>query len=179
MQALLDKVIGDGIGRLYFKREGALNRILWSRNGVLEGLIEPVESQVLQAVINEFKQLTHMALMPVAQPQQVEIERTHNGQRVLLRLQIMPSKVGEQATLQVLRGAALQFHQQQQMDRLERDALDAAQMLQKRLNAIRDRARDSLDKQSARSETLPTLVKLLKQLEAQVQEIEAAYETDE
>ena len=179
MQALLDKVIGDGIGRLYLKHQAPSNRILWSRNGVLEGLIEPVDSQVLQAVINEFKKLTHVAVTPVTQPKQVEIERTQNGQRILLRLKIIPGVETEQATLQVLRGAALQFHQQQQMDRLGRHALDAAQILQQRLNAMRDRARKSLDSPPGRSRTLSALVKLLKELDIQVQEIEAAYHAHE
>lgn len=179
MQALLDKVIGDGIGRLYFKHQANSNRILWSRNGVLEGLIEPVESQVLQAVINEFKQLTHVAITPVTQPKQVEIERTHNGQRILLRLKIIPGVETEQATLQVLRGAALVFHQQQQMDRLSRHAMDAAQMLRHRLNVMRDNARKSLNFQPTRSKTLSALVKLLKELDIQVQEIEAAYHAHE
>ncbi|NEQ44034.1 MAG: hypothetical protein F6K00_10940 [Leptolyngbya sp. SIOISBB] len=179
MQALLDKIIGDGIGRLYLKEQASSNRILWSRNGVLEGLIEPVESQVLQAVINEFKQLTHVAMTPVTQPKQVEIERTQNGQRILLRLKIIPGTDTEQATLQVLRGAALAFHQQQQMDRLGRRAMDAAQMLQHRLNILRDSARKSLDFPPTRSKTLTALVKLLKELDIQVQEIEAAYNAHE
>ena len=179
MQALLDKVVGDGIGRLYLKHHGRSNQILWSRNGVLEGLIEPVDNQVLQAVINEFKQLTHATLAPITQPKQVEIERTHDGQRILLRLKLIPGDETEQATLQVLRGAALEFHQQYQMDSLSRDALNAAQTLQARLNDMRDRARKSLNFQPSRSKTLKSLVKLLKELDIQMQEIEAAYHAHE
>jgi len=179
MQALLDKVTGDGIGRLYLERKEATCRILWSCNGVLEGLIEPFDGHILQKVINELKHLTHMTLMPVTQPEQVEIERTVDNQRILLRLQVMPGDGGEQATLQVLRGSALEFHQQRQIDRLGRDALDAAQALQHRLNAMRDRARSSLNAQPTRSEVLPTLIKLMAELEAQVKEIEAVYEAGE
>jgi hypothetical protein len=179
MQALLDKVIGDGIGRLYLKRHGHSHQILWSRNGVLEGLIEPVESQVLQAVINEFKQLTHLSVAPVTHPKQVEIERTQEGQRILLRLKILPGDDTEQATLQVLRGAALEFHQQYQIDSISRDALDAAETLKARLNDMRDRARKSLNFQPSRSKTLKSLVKLLKELDIQMQEIEAAYHAHE
>jgi len=179
MQALLDKVIGDGIGRLYLKRHSHSYQILWSRNGVLEGLIEPVESQVLQAVINEFKQLTHMPVTPVTHPKQVEIERTQEGQRILLRLKILPGDDTEQATLQVLRGAALEFHQQYQIDSISRDALDAAETLKARLNDMRDRARKSLNFQPSRSKTLKSLVKLLKELDIQMQEIEAAYHAHE
>ena len=179
MQALLDKVIGDGIGRLYLKRHGHSHQILWSRNGVLEGLIEPVESQVLQAVINELKQLTHMSVALVTQPKQVEIERTQDGQRILLRLKIIPGDETEQATLQVLRGAALEFHQQYQIDSISRDALDAAETLKARLSDMRDRARKSLNFQPSRSKTLKSLVKLLKELDIQMQEIEAAYHAHE
>ena len=117
-----------------------------------------------------------MAMVPVRKPEQVEIERTIDHQRILLRLRVMPGDGGEQATLQVLRGTALQFHQQQQIDRLGRDALDAAQTLQQRLNEMRDRARGALDFQPTHSEVLPALVKMLAELEAQVKEIEAAYE---
>jgi len=179
MQALLDKVTGDGIGRLYLERKAGTCRILWSCNGVLEGLIEPFDGHVLQSLVNELKHFTHMAMVPVRKPEQVEIERTIDHQRILLRLRVMPGDGGEQATLQVLRGTALQFHQQQQIDRLGRDALDAAQTLQQRLNEMRDRARGALDFQPTHSEVLPALVKMLAELEAQVKEIEAAYEASQ
>jgi type II secretory ATPase GspE/PulE/Tfp pilus assembly ATPase PilB-like protein len=176
MQALLSQVLDEGIGRLYFERRPQAGRILWSRDGVLQAVVEAINPQLFQGVINELKRLTHLSLIPVKKSKQVEIERTYEGQRILLRFRVIPSAHGEEATLQVLRGTALRFYQQQQIDRLGRDALDMAQHLQIRLNEIRDRARHSLNLKSTRSETLPALIELLKQMEAQVQEILATYD---
>ena len=49
-------------------------------------------------------------------------------------------------------------------------------MLQTRLNEIRDRARNSIDARPVQTEILPTLMQLLRQLEAQVEEIKASYQ---
>lgn len=176
MQALLSKVLDEGIGRLYFERRQTTGRILWSRDGILQAVVESINAQLFQGVINELKRLTRLSLIAVKKSKQVEIERSYEGQRILMRFRVIPSAYGEEATLQVLRGTALRFYQQQQIDRLGRDALDTAQVLQNRLNEIRDRARSSLNFKPTRSETLPALVELLHQMEAQVEEILAAYE---
>lgn len=174
MHALLSKVLKEGIGRLYFERKPQGGRILWSKDGVLQSVVESVDAIAFQGVINEFKLLTHLSLIPVHKPRQVEIERLYQDTRLLLRFRVMPTANGEEATLQVLRGSALRFYQQQQIDKLGRDALNTAQTLQMRLNAIRDRARQNLTYSPARSETLPALIELLKQMEIQVQEMIAA-----
>ncbi len=176
MQTLLVKVLTEGIGRLYFERGATSGRVLWSRDGILQAVVEAIDAQTFQGVINEFKLLLRLSLISVTKPKQVEIERAYEGQRILLRFRVMPSAYGEEATVQVLRGTALRFYQQQQIDRLGRDALDAAQMLQTRLNEIRDRARNSIDARPVQTEILPTLMQLLRQLEAQVEEIKASYQ---
>ncbi|MGD1905394.1 MAG: hypothetical protein ACFB0C_05290 [Leptolyngbyaceae cyanobacterium] len=178
MQALMSKVLGEGIGRLYFERKAESGRILWSRDGVLQAVLRDVNPMVFQGVINELKLLTHLSLISVRKPRQVEIERLYQETRILLRFRVMPGTHGEEATLQVLRGTALKFYQQQQIDKLGRDALDAAQTLQRRLNEIRDRARQSLDFNLTRSETLPAIVQMLKQMESQVYEIISFYEAE-
>lgn len=175
MQALLGQVLGEGIGRLYFERPGNTGRILWSKDGILQAVLESIDPQVFQGVINEFKLLTHLSLALVKKPKQVEIERLYEGERILLRFRVMPNAYGEEATLQVLRGTALRFYQQQQIDKLGRDALDAAQALNRRLNEIRDRARQTLNFKATRSETLPAIIQLLKQMESQVQELVSEY----
>ena len=179
MQVLLSKVLEEGIGRLYFERRSHSGRILWSKDGILQAVVESIDPTVFQGVINEFKLLTHLSLVAVKQPRQVEIERLYEKQRILLRFRVMPNAEGEEATLQVLRGTALRFYQQQQIDKLGRDALDTAQRLQRRLNEIRDRARQSLNFKPTRSETLPAIIQLLKQMEVQVQEIVSAYDQNE
>jgi type II secretory ATPase GspE/PulE/Tfp pilus assembly ATPase PilB-like protein len=178
MQALLAKVLQEGIGRLYLERQATSGRILWSRDGVLQAVLGDVDALIFQGVINELKLLTHLSLISVRKPRQVEIERLYQGDRILLRFRVMPGSHGEEATLQVLRGTALRFYQQQQIDKLGRDALDAAQALQGRLNEIRDRARQALNFAPQRTEALPAIIQMLKQMESQVHEMIVLYEAE-
>lgn len=176
MQALLYQVLDEGIGRLYFERQRHSGRILWSRDGILQAVLESIDAPLIQAVIDEFKALTRLSLPTAKQSQSLEIERTHDSQRVLLRFRLIPNVHGEEATLQVLRGTALRFYQQQQIERLGKDALDTAHRLQQRLDEIRDRARSALSSKAAQSPSLPALIQLLKQMEMQVEEIIATYD---
>lgn len=173
-QALLGHVLAEGIGRLFFERQSSKGRILWSKDGVVQAALESVHPNLFQGVINEIKRLTHLSLIPLSKPKQVEIERLFRQERVLLRFRVMPGNHGEEATLQVLRGAALRFHQQQQIDTLGRDALTLAQTLQVRLNELRDKAQQTLGSSNPgiiQTETLPALINLLRRMENQIDEL--------
>jgi type II secretory ATPase GspE/PulE/Tfp pilus assembly ATPase PilB-like protein len=140
LQELLARVLTNGIGRLYFERQSDSGRVLWSQNGVLQSVLEALPLSQFEGLLDQLKILTHLPLEPVQQVKQVEIERLCQKHRVLLRLRLMPNALGEEATLQVLRGAALKFYQRQQLTRLGRDALGIAQKLQQKVGEIHDRA---------------------------------------
>ena len=140
LQELLGRVLTSGIGRLYFERQPDQGRILWSQDGVLQCVLEKLPLPVFQGVIVELKRVVNLPLMPVIQPKQVEIERRYQQENLLLRLRVMPGNYGEEATLQVLRGAALKFYQRQHLEKLSQDALTLAQQLQRKLDEIRDRS---------------------------------------
>lgn len=169
LDELLARVLAGGIGRLFFERTPDRGRILWSQNGVLQSVLEGLETSVFQGVINELKRLTHLSMIRVEQPKQVEIERIYQQNRLLLRLRVMPGTHGEEATLQVLRGAALKFHQQQQLENLSRDALTIAQQLQTKINEIQKRTRIDPTLTTGKLEALPALDQLLKSLEQQLE----------
>lgn len=139
LRELLGRIFIDGIGRLYLKRQLTTGQILWSQNGVVQSVLNDLPLASFQGVIDELKQLTHLPLTAVQQPKQVEIERLCRQNRLLLRLRVMPSRHGEEATLQILRGAALRFYQQQQIANLSRDALNIAKGLQQKMREIHDR----------------------------------------
>ena len=139
LRELLGRIFIDGIGRLYLKRQLTTGQILWSQNGVVQSVLNDLPLSSFQGVIDELKQLPHLPLTSVQQPQQVEIERLCRQNRLLLRLRVMPSRHGEEATLQILRGAALRFYQQQQIANLSRDALNIAKGLQQKMREIHDR----------------------------------------
>lgn len=170
---LLGRLLVGGIGRLYFERQAQHGRILWSQNGVLQSVLEALPLDVIQGVVNELKLLTHLPLIPVQKPKQVEIERLYQKQRLLLRLRVMPGAHGEEATVQVLRGAALKFYQQQQLASLSRDALAIAQELQQKVSEIRIRTRfyplHSPDQQSI----LPALDQVIQSVEQQLEALKA------
>jgi hypothetical protein len=75
-------------------------------------------------------------LLTVQKSKQVEIERLYQNQRLLLRLRLMPGKCGEEATLQVLRGAALRFYRQQQLVNFAQEALNLSQQLQQKVSEV-------------------------------------------
>ena len=171
-QTLLKRLITqEGIGRLYLERQNTTCRILWSRDGVVQSVVDDIAPQVFQGVINELKRMMSLSLIPVRKPKQIEIERIHNQKRILLRFRVMPGESGEEATLQILRGAALKFYQQQQIDNIGRDALGIAHDLQQRIDELRTQAQRHLDVQDTKQKTLPAIMDMLKTMEQQLHEI--------
>lgn len=173
LDELLGRVLVGGIGRLYLERQQHQGRILWSQNGVLQSVLENLPAAVFQGVINEFKRLTNLPMIPVQKPRQEEVERLYQGSRLLLRFRVMPGTYGEEATLQVLRGAALKFYQQQQLASLSRDALGIAQQLQRKLDEIRDRAETDLGLNGTSLDALPALNQLLQSVDQQLKNLNA------
>jgi type II secretory ATPase GspE/PulE/Tfp pilus assembly ATPase PilB-like protein len=165
LQELLGRVLLEGIGRLFFERQPLQGRILWSQDGVLKSMVEGIEPLLFQDVIDELKRLTDMPLARVEHPKQVEVERIYRKTHLLLRLRVMPANGGEEATLQVLRGAALRFYQKQQLSNLSRDALRLAEELQRKVNEIRDRTRLI----PLPLENLPALGEVVKNVEDQIE----------
>ncbi|MGA1357535.1 MAG: hypothetical protein ACO35Q_12775, partial [Prochlorothrix sp.] len=137
LQELLGRVLLGGIGRLYFEPATTFGKILWSQSGVLQSVLDPVDLLLYRGMIEELKILAGLPPQPLRQPQHVELERLYQDKRLLLRIHIMPRAKGEQATLQVLRGAALKFYEQQQISKLENDALQIAQQLHRKLSELR------------------------------------------
>ena len=165
LQELLGRVLLEGIGRLFFERQPLQGRILWSQDGVLKSMVEGIEPLLFQDVIDELKRLTDMPLARVEHPKQVEVERIYRKTHLLLRLRVMPANGGEEATLQVLRGAALRFYQKQQLSNLSRDALRLAEELQRKVNEIRDRTR----LMPVPLENLPALGEVVRNVEGQIE----------
>ena len=175
LQELLGRVLLDGIGRLFFERHQSMGRILWSQDGVLKSMLEGIHPVLFQEVIDELKRLTDMPVCPVEQPKQVEVERLYGKTHLLLRLRVMAVGGKEEATLQVLRGAALRFYQQQQLSSLSRDALQLAQELQRKVNQIRDRTRLS----PLPLEGLPALEKVVKNVDDQLEALMHEHQAEE
>jgi hypothetical protein len=169
LHELLARVLLGGIGRLYFERQPQHGRILWSQDGVPQSMLENLPLETLQGVLNELKLLTRLPLIPVQKTRQIEIERLYLQNRLLLRLRVMPARhgEGEEGTLQVLRGAALKFYQQQQIANLSRDVLGIAQELQRKVDELQTRA-CSYPVSADQLSILPALDRVLKNVTHQL-----------
>ncbi|QHG17385.1 pilus assembly protein PilB [Nostoc sp. ATCC 53789] len=168
LEELLGRIMGGGIGRLYLERQAYEGRILWSDNGILQSVLDKLPLYVFQGVLNELKRFASLPLITLAEPKQVEKEYVYQKNRLLLRLRVMPGTYGEEATLQVLRGAALKFYQQQQLMRLGRDALGISQQLSFKLHELQERLLLNPILDSQQSEALATLNQLVKNLDQQI-----------
>ena len=171
-QELLGRVLVGGIGRLYLERQKDQGRVLWSQNGVLQLVLDDISLDQFQGLIGEMKHFADLSLVPINHPKHVDLERIFRRTRLMMRFRFMLSNYGEEATIQVLRGAALRFYQQQQLALLERDALGIAKQLQNKLTQLRDRAYAESKFSGARLEVLPALSQLLKTMEAQIHTIQ-------
>ena len=150
LENLLGRVLTSGIGRLYFEYQSDSGRVLSSTNGILQSLIESFPIARFESLIWALKNLMKVSPEPVTEPLQVEIERWHEKNRLLLRLRLIPQwegeeVVGEDATLQILRGAALRFYQQQQRTHLCRETFLVAKSLQLKVQALQERSNDLIN----------------------------------
>ncbi|MCW5317561.1 pilus assembly protein PilB [Nostoc sp. KVJ3] len=168
LEELLGRILGGGIGRLYLERQAYEGRILWSDNGILQSVLDKLPLSVFQGVLNELKRFASLPLTTVTEPKQVEQEYIYQKNRLLLRLRIMRGIYGEEATLQVLRGAALKFYQQQQLTRLSRDALGISQQLSFKLHELQERLLLNSSLDSQQSEAIVALNQLVKNLDQQI-----------
>jgi hypothetical protein len=171
LEELLGRVIVGGIGRLYFERLPYEGKILWSENGVLQSVLEKLPLSVFQGALNELKRFANIRVTTLSELRQIEKEYIYRNQRILLRLRVMPGMYGEEATLQVLKGAALKFYQQQQLSRLSRDALGISQQLSFKLHEMQDRLLQSRNSSSEQLEALTVLNRLLGNLDSQIRNL--------
>ncbi|MBE9006891.1 pilus assembly protein PilB [Fortiea sp. LEGE XX443] len=168
LEELLGRVLGGGIGRLYLERQPYKGRILWSDNGVLQSVLDNLPLSVFQGVLNELKRFAGLPVTTIAEPKQIEKECLYQQDRLLLRLRVMPGIYGEEATLQVLRGAALKFYQQQQLTRLSRDVLGISQQLNYKLHELHQRLLLNSSLTPEQSDAVDVLNRIVENLEQQV-----------
>jgi hypothetical protein len=166
VEELLGRLLQGGIGRLYFQRQSQRGRVVLRQDSSSQSVLDKLSISVFEDIIIELKRLVNLPLQPITQPKQIESERLYQQESLLLCLRLVPGTHGEEATLQLLRGAPLKFYQQQKVERLGQDAIKLAGQLQHKLNEIRDRSyRYSIPP----VETLPTLNQLLHHLDTQLE----------
>lgn len=136
-QELFAKILDGGIGRLYLERYPNYGRIIWSRDGVIQLSLDKVKLSIFKQVIREVKTLGKQPLYPLKKPKKVAIERIYRQERILLRLEFIVGQSGDEITIQVLRGEALEFYEQRQLEKSVEQAIYFAEKMEKTLRKIR------------------------------------------
>ncbi len=180
LQALLGRILATGIGRLFFEHQGHQGRILWSDSGVFQSFLDGLPLETFNGVIAELKRLTSLPMNPVENAIQVEIERIHEKNRLLLRLKLMPKpqigdqprSEGEDATLQILRGTALRFYQQHQVSSVSRDTLTVARQLQRKVEELHRRSHSTPPINPNELAIMPEIQEVLQTVKNQLIDIE-------
>ncbi|MDF5724302.1 MAG: pilus assembly protein PilB [Rhizonema sp. PD37] len=168
LEELLAHILAGGIGRLYLERQPYHGKIFWSQNGVQQSVLEKLPLFVFQGVLNELKRFASLSMLTLTEPKQIEKECLYQQNHLLLRLRVMPGIHGEEATLQVLRGAALKFYQQQQLARLSDDTTVICQQLRYKLHELQQRFLFNRNLNSKQLKVAATLNSLLDELDIQV-----------
>ncbi|MEA5568035.1 pilus assembly protein PilB [Anabaena sp. UHCC 0399] len=168
LEELLARVLSGGIGRLYLERQPYQGRIIWSDNGILQSVLEDIPLSIFQGVLNELKRFVALPVTRHAEPRQIEKECLYQQTRVLLRIRVMPGSYGEEATLQVLRGAALKFYQQQQLVYLSQDVIGISQQLSHKLHELNQRLLLNSVLKPEESEAIAALTRLMENLDQQI-----------
>lgn len=137
-QELFTRMLNGGIGRLHFQKASSQSRILLSQDGVPQLTLNNIEDSTYQKLIVEVKSLAKLPAQKLQAPKKVAIERHSGTERLLLRIKLTPGNYGDEATIQVLRGKALELYEQTHTDKLTEQALDLAQQLKKTLKHLRN-----------------------------------------
>ncbi|NJP08215.1 MAG: hypothetical protein HC866_01020 [Leptolyngbyaceae cyanobacterium RU_5_1] len=173
LRELLARVLSWGFGRLFLERQSKHGRVVWSENGVQQAVLEELPIKTFQGIIDELKAMTNLPLAPAQKIKQVEIERLYQQKRLLLRLRLIPGKHGEEAMLQILRGAALKFYQQHQLVDLGQEALSIAQQLQAKVSELYTYSHTHATPLPEHLSILPELDRVLKHVGYQLNELKS------
>ncbi|MBE9169253.1 hypothetical protein IQ238_17565 [Pleurocapsales cyanobacterium LEGE 06147] len=135
-QEIMNRLLDNGIGRLYLQRLSECGRIVCSQDGEVTFSLDRVSLGIYQSILARVKALAKLPPVPLDKRKKLALEKIHKQERLLLRLEIFPGQWGEEATIQVLRGKALNFYEQRQVKKMTEQAVSLALKLEKTIKQM-------------------------------------------
>ena len=133
---LLVKVLDNDVDTLQLVRHSDRGRIICSKNNSLKSSLDRVAIPIFQTLIDEIKTLAQIPLATLTSNKKVAMERFHQQERIIFRLEFIPNQYGEEIIIHILRGNSLLAYEKQQIDKLSQQALNLAQKLEKTLKKM-------------------------------------------
>ena len=135
-QELLEKTLASEIDYLQLDKRSDRGVIIARKEEVVKSTLESRNLTIFNSLMKEIKLAAKLPLTPLQSTKKVAMERFHQQERVLLRLEFMPSLSGETVKIQILRDEALKRYEQKQMDKMGEQVLSLAQQLEKTLKKM-------------------------------------------
>jgi hypothetical protein len=135
-QELLKIILNTQFDTLILKVNADYASIFGESNHQQQVILDRVNIETFTQLINEIKKQAKLRPIPLEQSRKVAIEQFYNGERGLLRLEFILNQWGEEVIVQILRGEALEFYEQKQMDKMLEQALNLATKLEKTLKKM-------------------------------------------
>jgi len=135
-QRLLEKAFQHRIDYLKLSRYSDRGAIIAEQNKDILSAIDQIALPIFCSLIDEIKRLARLPHDVANHPKKVVLERFHEQERILLRLEFSAQEKLEEVGIQILRGKALKAYEQQQIDRVSERALELAKQLEKTLRRI-------------------------------------------
>ena len=150
-------------GELDLQQHHHYGRIVYSYNGSAQSAIEKLPLIVFEEINQELKKIAKLPLKKIVKTQKVAVYKNYQGVKILLTINFTLGKFGEEAKVQILKGKALQLHEQKQSDKTLDRAIDLGQKLEKALKRI------TLRQQSLSVSELNSLKTVIKKIEQQIE----------
>ena len=135
-QKLLERAFQHRTDYLKLVRQQDCCGIRAEQNQATQSAIDNVPLPIFCSLLDEIKRMARLPQNTTDHPRKVVLERFHEQERILLRLEFSVRERLEEVGIQILRDRALQTYEQQQMDRVSEQALQLAKQLEKTLRRI-------------------------------------------
>ena len=135
-QKLLEQAFKHGSEEINLTRYSDRGTINAQKNKSTQSSIEQVPLPIFCSLIDEIKRMAKIPLDLSNHPKKVVLERFHQEERILLRLEFAVQNEQELVMVQIFRGKNLQAYEQQQMDKVSEQALHLAKQLERTLRRI-------------------------------------------
>ncbi|MEM8719512.1 MAG: hypothetical protein AAGE84_09415 [Cyanobacteria bacterium P01_G01_bin.39] len=135
-QKLLEQAFRHHTEYLSLSRHSDRGSIIARRNESTQSFIDRVPLPIFCSLIDEIKRMAKLPATTSSHPKKVVLERLHEQERILLRLEFSLEAEIETVGIQILRHQALKIYEQQQMDKVSEQALQLAKQLEKTLRRI-------------------------------------------
>ena len=110
--------------------------IIASKNKINQFTLNSVPLPIFCSLLDEIKRMARLPQNTSSHSKKVVLERFHEEERVLLRMEFTAQQDLQEVRIQILRDRALKSYEQQRMDRTSDRALELARQLEKTLRRI-------------------------------------------